>query len=161
MQQPEEQLQRLFTTKHLTLASAESCTGGLLADRITNVPGSSDYFIGGIVSYAYAAKEALLGVDHDTLMGVGAVSEEIARQMAEGARAKLKTDAAIAITGIAGPSGGTPDKPVGLVWIAIADATGSRAEQFMWKSDRISNKQQSVEQALKMLLAWGEAAPAK
>lgn len=161
MQQPEEQLHRLFTAKHLTLASAESCTGGLLADRITNVPGSSEYFVGGVVSYAYSAKEIQLGVDHETIVRKGAVSEEVARQMAEGVRARLDADAGIAITGIAGPSGGTPDKPVGLVWIAIADATGSRAERFMWKSDRIGNKRQSVEQALKMLLAWGEAAVAK
>lgn len=155
---PEEQLLQLFVRKHLTLATAESCTGGLLADRITNVPGSSDYYLGGVVSYAYSAKETLLGVDHSLLAREGAVSEAVAWQMARGVRERLGADAGIGITGIAGPSGGTPEKPVGLVWIGLADARGERAERFVWDADRIGNKQRSVEAALHMLIAWGETA---
>jgi PncC family amidohydrolase len=154
----EEQLGRIFTAKKLTLSTAESCTGGLLASRITDVAGSSDYFLGGVVSYAYSAKETLLGIEHALLAADGAVNETIARQMARSIREKLGTDVAMGITGIAGPTGGMSEKPVGLVWIGLADAQGDRAEQYLWKSDRIGNKQQSVEKALQMLIAWGEAA---
>ena len=155
---PEEQLKHIFTAKGLMLATAESCTGGLLASRITDVSGSSAYFLGGVVSYAYSAKEALLGIDHELLLAEGAVNEPVARQMARSVRDKLSADVAVSITGIAGPDGGTPEKPVGLVWIGLADAQGDRAEQYQWKSDRIGNKQQSVDKALQLLIAWGEAA---
>jgi nicotinamide-nucleotide amidase len=154
----EEQLLSWFTARKLTLATAESCTGGLLADRLTNVSGSSEYYLGGVVSYAYSAKEALLGVDHDTLMREGAVSEAVARQMAEGARSRLSADVGIGITGVAGPGGGTPDKPVGLVWIGLADSTGSRAVKYQWDGDRLGNKQQSAQAALEMLAEWIKAA---
>jgi nicotinamide-nucleotide amidase len=153
-----EQLGRIFTAKRLTLATAESCTGGLLASLITDVAGSSDYFLGGVVSYAYSAKETLLGIDHALLAADGAVNETVARQMARSVREKLGADVAVSVTGIAGPTGGTPEKPVGLVWIGLADAQGERAEQCQWKSDRIGNKQYSVEKALQILIAWGEAA---
>jgi PncC family amidohydrolase len=153
---PEQDLLTLCIAKHLTVASAESCTGGLLADRITNVPGSSDYYLGGVVSYAYSAKETLLGVDHGLLLREGAVNATVARQMARGVRERLGTDAGIGITGIAGPSGGSPDKPVGLVWIGLADARSDHAERFLWESDRVGNKRLSVEAALKMLIAWAE-----
>src|SRR5262245_61979258 len=99
----EEQLLELCVSKHLTVATAESCTGGLLADRITNISGCSDYYLGGVVSYAYSAKETLIGVDHDLLMREGAVNDEVARQMARGIREKLGADVGIGITGIAGP----------------------------------------------------------
>lgn len=154
----EEQLGRIFTAGKLTLATAESCTGGLLASRITDVSGSSDYFLGGVVSYAYSAKETLLGIDQALLAEEGAVNETVARQMARSVREKLGANVAVGITGIAGPEGGTPDKPVGLVWIGLADAQGNHAEQCLWKSDRLGNKQQSVDKALQMLIAWGEAA---
>lgn len=154
----EEQLGRIFTAKKLTLAAAESCTGGLLASCITDVVGSSDYFLGGVVSYAYSAKETLLGIDHALLAADGAVSETVARLMARSIREKLHADVAVGITGIAGPTGGTPEKPVGLVWIGLADSQGDRAEQYQWESDRIGNKRWSVEKALQMLIAWGEAA---
>src|SRR3990172_122158 len=113
----EEQVGRALKARGWTLATAESCTGGLLADRITNVPGSSDYFLGGVVSYAYRAKETLLGVDHAVLTSDGAVSETVARQMAEGVRARLGADVGIGVTGVAGPGGGSAAKPAGLVWI--------------------------------------------
>ena len=154
----EEDLLKLCVSKHLTVATAESCTGGLLADRITNIAGSSDYYLGGVVSYAYSAKETLLGVDHDLLLRDGAVSETVACQMARGVRQRLGADVGIGITGIAGPGGGSPDKPVGLVWIGLADARADRAERYLWDSDRVGNKQRSVEAALKMLIAWAEAA---
>ncbi len=157
----EERLLNLFTARKLTLATAESCTGGLLADRLTNVSGSSEYYLGGVVSYAYSAKEALLGVDHDTLVREGAVSEAVARQMAEGARNRLSADVGIGITGVAGPGGGTAYKPVGLVWIGLADSSGSRAVKYQWDGDRLGNKQQSAQAALEMLVAWIKDAPTR
>jgi nicotinamide-nucleotide amidase len=115
----------LLRERKLTLATAESCTGGLISHRITNIPGSSDYFRGGVAAYANDVKSVLLGVDDATLAEQGAVSEAGARQMAEGARRALSADVALSTTGIAGPSGGTVQKPVGLVYIAIADASGT------------------------------------
>jgi PncC family amidohydrolase len=158
MESLEERVKVVFTAKQLTIATAESCTGGLLAGRITEVSGSSAYFVGGVVSYSYSAKEALLGVDHDTLLAEGAVSEAVARQMARGARTRLQTDVAVSITGVAGPTGGTPDKPVGLTWIGLSDSTGERAERFVWEGDRGENREQSVEAALQMLIEWAEGA---
>jgi PncC family amidohydrolase len=158
---PEEQLLSIFVPKGLTVATAESCTGGLLASRITDVSGSSDYFLGGVVSYAYSAKETLLGIDHDLLVREGAVNETVACAMARGVRQRLGADVGIGITGVAGPGGGSPDKPVGLVWIGLSDSSGDRAERYLWDSDRIGNKQQSVDVALKMLIAWGQAAPSR
>ena len=155
----ERQLHQSFTAKGLTLASAESCTGGLLADRITEVPGSSDYYLGGVVSYAYSAKETLLGVDHDVLASQGAVNETVARQMARGVRERLGADVGIGITGIAGPGGGSEEKPVGLVWIGLSDAAGERAERYQWDSDRAGNKRLSAEAAMRLLIAWAAAAP--
>ncbi len=158
---PEETVLDMFRVRRLTLATAESCTGGLLANRLTNIAGSSDVFLGGVVSYAYSAKEALLGVDHDLLMAEGAVSQAVARQMAEGVRGRLGADVGVGITGVAGPGGGTPDKPVGLVWIALADASGSSAVRHQWDSDRLGNKRLSAEAALSLLIEWAQRAPAQ
>ena len=133
------------------LATAESCTGGLLGHRVTNVPGSSDYYEGGIVAYSYDAKERLLGVHHDTLYEHGAVSAETALEMARGARRALGTDIGISVTGIAGPGGGLPGKPVGLVFIALSARNVERVERFMWDGDREGNKARSAEAALVML----------
>jgi PncC family amidohydrolase len=142
---------QMLAERKLKLATAESCTGGLVAHRLTNVPGSSGYFEGGIIAYSYEAKEHLLGVHHDTLYEHGAVSTETALEMARGARKALGADIGIAVTGIAGPGGGLPGKPVGLVYIALSARTYEHVEHFVWKSDRESNKMQSAEAALAML----------
>ena len=152
----EEELARVFREKGLTLATAESCTGGLLAGRITDIAGSSDYMRGGVVSYANEVKEALLGVESDALAQHGAVSDVVARQMARGVRERLGTDVGISITGVAGPGGGTSDKPVGLVWIGLSDAQGAHAERFHWQGSRAENRALSVEAALKMLVGWAQ-----
>ena len=144
--------------QRLTLALAESCTGGLIGHRLTNVPGSSAYFLGGIVAYAYEAKERLLGVHHRTLYEHGAVSRETAIEMARGARLALGADIGISVTGIAGPTGGLPDKPVGLTWIAISTRDDERAEQHTWQGDRDENKALSAEAALAFLLVAVESA---
>lgn len=135
-----------------TLALGESCTGGLIGHRITQVPGSSEYFLGGVVAYAYEAKERLLGVHHRTLYEHGAVSRETAVEMAHGARLAFGADYGLSVTGIAGPAGGLPDKPVGLTWIAVSSRQGEWSEEHVWKGDRQANKEQSAEAALALLL---------
>lgn len=147
----EERIGHLLIKHGLTLAVAESCTGGLIGHRLTNVPGSSAYFIGGVVAYAYDAKERLLGVSHNTLYDYGAVSEPTAREMARGARRVLGTDLGLSVTGIAGPGGGLPDKPVGLTWVALSARDVEEARQFTWTGDRKANKAQSAESALELL----------
>lgn len=142
---------RLLTQAGLSLAVAESCTGGLLGHRLTNVPGSSASFKGGVVAYSYSAKERLLHVNHDELVQHGAVSSIIARQMAQGARNLLDTDYALSITGIAGPGGGMLGKPVGLTFIGLAFEGGVLWRQHIWQGNRIANKTQSVEAALLFL----------
>ncbi|RLE30050.1 damage-inducible protein CinA [Candidatus Acetothermia bacterium] len=135
-----------------TLAVAESCTGGLLAMRITEVPGASEYFLGGIVSYANPAKERLLGVPGEVLARHGAVSEECARAMALGARAAFGADYALAITGIAGPGGGTPEKPVGLVYIALAGPDGEvEVREHRFAGSRQGIRWSAAEAALSLL----------
>ena len=135
----------------LTLAVAESCTGGGLGDSITDVEGSSDYFLGGVISYANAVKERLLGVPASELAEHGAVSPEVAAAMAEGARRLLGADLALAVTGIAGPSGGTAAKPVGLVYVALAWPAGTQVERYQWSGGRRENKRASVQAALELL----------
>lgn len=146
----------LLNKQKYTLAAAESCTGGLVASRITDVPGSSAYFLGGIVAYSYEAKAALLGVSWDTLNGKGAVSRETVLEMARGARQALGADIAVSVSGIAGPGGGTPDKPVGSTWIGLATPGGEEARHFVWDGDRIQNKQLSSEAALQLILDYLE-----
>ncbi len=152
----EESVGRLLIEKKLTLALGESCTGGLIGHRITNVAGSSEYFRGGVVAYAYDAKERLLEVKHNTLYEHGAVSPETAIEMARGARRALGADIGMSATGIAGPGGGMPDKPVGLVYIALSARDAERVERFVWDSDREGNKALSAEAALSMLIAYLE-----
>jgi PncC family amidohydrolase len=148
----EVQVGILLRQRGLTLALAESCTGGMVSNLITNIPGSSDYFLGGVVAYAYEAKEQLLGVRHDTLLKHGAVSPETALEMANGIRHELKADIAASITGIAGPGGGMPNKPVGLVWMAISSPIGDRVFRYIFKGDRIEIKKSAAEQILRLLV---------
>lgn len=120
----------------LKIATAESCTGGLIGALLTEIPGSSDVFERGFITYSNLAKRDLLGVPGDLLADYGAVSEPVARAMAEGARERFGADLALATTGISGPDGGTPEKPVGLVWIAYASKHGSEGEQMIFPFDR-------------------------
>jgi PncC family amidohydrolase len=152
----EKEVGDILRERGLTISLAESCTGGLIAHRITNVPGSSDYFLGGVVAYSYDAKERILEVRHNTLYGFGAVSEETAREMARGARHLFDSDIALAATGIAGPGGGTPDKPVGLVYIALSVKGKSWCEEHRWSGDRLENKERTATAALQMLLRYLE-----
>lgn len=146
-----ERAGELLRGQGLTLAVAESCTGGGLGDAITDIAGSSDYFIGGIIAYSYSAKERLLGVPAELLASRGAVSPEVVTAMAEGARRVLGVDVALGISGIAGPGGGTPEKPVGLVYVALATPEGSRWFRYVWPGDRRENKRASVRAALEVL----------
>lgn len=150
----EAEIGKYMAERKLTLATAESCTGGLVAHRITNVSGSSAYFLGGMVAYANEAKESMLGVRHETLLAHGAVSAEAAQEMAQGARRRLGADVALSITGIAGPTGGTADKPVGLVYVALSAADAELSERHVWAGDRLANKEQSAEAALQLLLRY-------
>lgn len=135
-----------------TVATAESCTGGLIAHRLTNIPGSSAYVLGGVVAYSNAVKHTLLGVDEQTLMEHGAVSAPVAEQMALGVRKALGATYAISVTGIAGPGGGSVDKPVGLTYIGVAGPTGVSVERHIWDGDREQNKAYSADAALALLL---------
>jgi nicotinamide-nucleotide amidase len=147
----EQVIVQLLTAQKKTLALAESCTGGLIANRVTNVPGASEVFQGGVVSYANSAKETFLGVRPDDLRSHGAVSEAIAREMADGAREKFGSDFALAVTGIAGPGGGTPEKPVGTVFIALASPAGVEVKKMLNPWDRETFKQVTAQQALELL----------
>jgi PncC family amidohydrolase len=145
---------RLLKRSGLKLALAESCTGGLVADRITDVPGSSDYFRGGIVAYAYEAKVTLLGVSWATLRAYGAVSRETVMEMARGARTALGADVAVSISGIAGPGGGMPNKPVGTTWFGLSTAAEDRAILHQFEGDRRQNKMQAADAALRIVLEF-------
>ena len=147
-------LGELLKQQNATIATAESCTGGRLAAALNALPGSSAYFMGSVVAYANEVKEQVLGVEHDTLMQCGAVSEQTVRQMAEGVRRLMRTDYAIATSGIAGPDGGTEDKPVGTVWIAWATPEGTVAERFQFGVARLRQQitQRAVTTALVKLI---------
>jgi PncC family amidohydrolase len=141
----------LLRAQGLKLALAESCTGGLIANLITDIAGSSDYFLGGVVAYAYEAKEMLLDVPHDLLLAHGAVSEPVTRELARQARLKFGADIALGITGIMGPGGATPTKPLGLTYIAINAPGFDTCRRFIWPGDRLANKQSSAHAALEFL----------
>jgi PncC family amidohydrolase len=138
--------------KHgLRLAVAESCTGGLVGHRLTNVPGSSTYYMGSITAYAYEAKVRLLGVRWATLEKYGAVSKETVLEMACGVRRAMAADIGMSISGIAGPGGGTPDKPVGTTWIGLSAENVDEAWLFHWDGDRLAVKEQSAQAVLQLL----------
>ena len=148
----EEILRDALRARGLTIATAESCTGGLVSDRITNISGSSEYFPGGVVAYSYEAKASLLGVSWETLNTHGAVSQETVLEMARGTRKLFNADIGISVSGIAGPTGGLPEKPVGTTWFGLATNTGEWARHFIWDGDRIQNKHYSSEVALQFVL---------
>lgn len=135
----------------LTLATAESCTGGLIGHLLTEIPGSSDYYLGGLISYSDALKRAELGVDERVLERHGAVSAQTCVAMAEGARRRYGAQVAVAVTGIAGPSGGSAAKPVGLTYVAVADEQGHEVQRHQWPGDRHANKVASAGAALALL----------
>jgi PncC family amidohydrolase len=136
----------------IRLGTAESCTGGLVGHVITEVPGSSDYFSGAVVTYANEMKIALADVPAAVLEAHGAVSAQVARAMADGARRRLGVDVAVAVTGVAGPEGGSAAKQVGLTYVAIADAAGDDVRRFVWDSDRTGNKRLSAAAALELVV---------
>jgi PncC family amidohydrolase len=139
------------TGKQLTIGTVESATGGRMADRITNVPGSSDYFKGSVVAYSNEAKVALLGVKKATIEKYGAVSEQTAREMARGGRKLLDVDVCVSDTGIAGPSGATPEKPVGVFYLGLAAKDGRLGQIHVFQGNREENKRDAAEAALNML----------
>jgi PncC family amidohydrolase len=147
------QLQERCLGAGLTVAAAESCTGGLLTHILTEVPGSSAYLLGGVVSYADRAKIELLGVEEDHLAAHGAVSAQVAKAMAQGVRERFGADLGVAITGIAGPDGGSDAKPVGLTYVAVADDAGVEVRRLQWSGERSANKRDSASAALELLLA--------
>jgi nicotinamide-nucleotide amidase len=147
----EEVIGRRLIITGFTLSVAESCTGGLIAQRITSVPGSSAYFIEGVVTYANESKTRLLGVDKKLIREFGAVSKEVARDMARGVRHRAKTDFGLAVTGIAGPGGGSADKPVGLVYLALADDAHTEHKRLMLPGDRELIRWRASQAALDML----------
>jgi len=142
---------RSLAISGFTLAVAESCTGGLIAERLTNVPGSSKYFVEGLVTYSNESKQRLLGVDKKLIREFGAVSQQVARDMARGVRHRAKTDFGLAVTGIAGPEGGTEEKPVGLVFIALADDAHTEHKRFVLPGDRELIRWRASQAALDML----------
>ncbi len=150
----------LLVKGNYKLVVAESCTGGLVSHRITNVPGSSDYYVGGVCAYAYEAKRSLLGVKSNTLKKFGAVSRETVLEMSTGVRKLFSKEVpfenliGISISGIAGPGGGLPGKPVGLVWISLSSNKGAWASQKVFVGSRIQIKEQSSDHALEILLHY-------
>jgi PncC family amidohydrolase len=150
-------LQALCLKGGLSVATAESCTGGLIAKLITDIAGSSGYFRGGVVAYSNAVKESLLGVPTDVLSAHGAVSAQTALAMAAGVAARTGADLAVAVTGVSGPGGGGPGKPVGLTYVAVAHAGGGYVSRYNWAGDRAANRESTARAALEMLAIAVEA----
>lgn len=150
----EKKLHDYLQTGNMKLATAESCTGGLVSHRITNLPGSSAYFPGGVVAYSYEAKASLLGVSWETLNLHGAVSRETVLEMARGVRRLFGAEIAVSISGIAGPGGGTQEKLVGTTWLGLSTASGEWARHYLWNGDREQNKHDSSDAALLFILDY-------
>lgn len=150
----EEKIGQELRARGWRLAVAESCTGGLIGHRITNISGSSTYYLGSITAYAYRAKVRLLGVSWDTLEKHGAVSKETISEMALGVRRALAADVGIAVSGIAGPTGGTPEKPVGYTWIGLSTVDGIQTMQLTAGGNRIENKEEVAQAALEFLYQY-------
>jgi len=151
-------LQTVCLARGVSLATAESCTGGLIAKLITDVAGSSGYFRGGVVAYANSTKERLLGVTAELLSVHGAVSAQVARAMAQAVAAGLGSDLGVAVTGISGPGGGSEAKPVGLTYVAVVHPGGIDVRRYLWTGDRAANREATARVALEMLVACAAAA---
>ena len=147
-----EALGKQLKAKGLTISFAESCTGGLASSMVTDIPGSSEYLMGSVVSYTNQVKHQVLGVSQDTLERYTAVSEETCREMAEGIRRLMGTDLGVSITGIAGPGGGTPEKPVGLVYVGVSDKNGTQVQECRFKAARTTIKLRSAMNALSLAM---------
>jgi nicotinamide-nucleotide amidase len=152
----EERVGRILRERGLRIGVAESCTGGLIANRITNIQGASDYFDMGFVTYSNDSKQLFLFVPENIIAAKGAVSSEVAGAMAEGVRQATGVDVALSVTGIAGPGGGSPEKPVGTVYVGLASERGTFVRRFLFSGDRISIKTQTSEKALKLVLDYLE-----
>ncbi len=153
-----ERLVKVLAERKMTCATAESCTGGGVGYAITAVSGASAVFWGGVISYDNSVKHGVLGVPEEVLATKGAVSSECAAAMAEGARRLLKTDLAVSITGIAGPGGGSAEKPVGLVWFGVASKTGTITDKKVFPGERESVRAAAIERSLQLLLKTAEKA---
>ncbi|MBO7352500.1 MAG: CinA family protein [Candidatus Methanomethylophilaceae archaeon] len=150
------QLIDVLRSKGIRMSAAESCTGGMIGCMMTSISGSSDVFLGSAVTYSNESKERILGVSHQTLLDHGAVSEETAREMAKGAIDVYGSDVSLAVTGIAGPGGATPEKPVGLVYIAVADGPRTVVTKNIFEGDRQAVRKQTAVEALKLLKELAE-----
>lgn len=151
-----ERLQGVCLGRGLTVCAAESCTGGLVVETLTSIPGSSGYVLGAIVPYSDAAKHALLGVSPAIISGHGAVSAQVARAMAAGARERFGASLAVSVTGIAGPGGGSAAKPVGLTYLGLARDTGTEVRRYTWTGDRARNRVASARAAIEWLIEAAE-----
>jgi PncC family amidohydrolase len=155
----EEEIGNSLRKKNWKLATAESCTGGLIGHQITNIPCSSDYYQGGFITYSNLAKERFLHVSHSVLVKYGAVSKQTVLEMAKGvcrafSSGSDETVIGLAVTGIAGPGGGTKEKPVGLIWIGLSTPQGNWAWKYIWKGNRVQNKRSSAHKALDLLFKY-------
>jgi len=154
----EVQVGERLRDRALTIATAESSTGGLIAKRLTDRSGSSAYVIGGVVAYADAVKQQVLGVQEQTLIDHGAVSDPVAQEMADGVRRLLGTDVALSVTGIAGPTGATASKPVGLHYVGLSTPDGTWVRRHVWHGDRAANRQAAADAAFRLLLDYLDGA---
>ena len=157
MKSPEESIAEVMRERKLTLAAAESCTGGRIGDKITDIPGSSDYFLGSAVTYSNAAKMKLLGVKKGSLGQFGAVSEQVAKEMAIGARKEFGSIIAMSTTGIAGPTGGSKEKPIGLVWFAVTDGNRIRTDRQIFGGNRLEIKESAANHAISLVIDFVRA----